>query len=170
MQIKLIGAILIIVGCGGFGFRLAYNHKKQEHALRQLIRIIDFMECELQCRLTPLPELCRQAASQGSDALSRFLISLSNELEKQISPDVVHCVASALAVNMDIPSETRLQLKYLGESLGRFDLDGQIKGLASVRQSSREVVDTICTNKEVRIRTYQTLGLCVGAALAVIFI
>ena len=54
MILKVIGVILVIAGCGGVGFRIAANHRLEEKTLRQLIGILDYMECELQYRLTPL--------------------------------------------------------------------------------------------------------------------
>ena len=62
MSIKLIGAALIIAGCDGVGFSMAAAHRREESALRQLIGALDYMGCELQYHLTPLPELCRSAA------------------------------------------------------------------------------------------------------------
>ena len=61
MSIKWIGAILVIVGCGGVGFSMAAAYRRQETALRELMGTLDFMSWELQFRLTPLPELCRRA-------------------------------------------------------------------------------------------------------------
>ena len=68
------------------------------------------------------------------------------------------------------PPLTRDNLILLGESLGRFDINGQLKGLESVRSSCRTALDSMTENREVRLRNYQTLGLCAGAALAIILI
>ena len=57
MILKWIGVALVVAGCGSVGFKISANHRKEEKALRQLIGILDYMECELQYRLTPLPEL-----------------------------------------------------------------------------------------------------------------
>ena len=70
MELKLLGAILIVAGCGGYGFSLCTRYRKRERALSDLVRALDRMECELQYRLTPLPELCRGAAMQGARAFA----------------------------------------------------------------------------------------------------
>lgn len=170
MTIKLLGAVLIIVGCGGFGFKIAANHLREERTLRQLVCILDFMECELQYRLTPLPQLCRQAAGQSNGILSKVILTLTQELEDQISPDVERCMSAALSRFRDIPEITRQLLELFGRSLGRFDLSGQLKGIESVRQECRRRLEELTTNKDVRLRSYQTLALCAGAALAILFI
>jgi len=170
MIYKILGAVLVIVGCGGFGFKMAAAHMKEERSLRQLIAILDFMECELQYRLTPLPSLCRQAASEGKGPLSQLFLWLARELEAQISPDVGRCMDAALSKVGDIPGLTGEILRTLGRSMGRFDIDGQLKGLDSVRQDCRRNLESLNRNRDVRLRSYQTLGLCAGAAMAILFI
>lgn len=170
MSLKWIGAILVIMGCGGFGFKLAASHMREEKTLRQLIGALDYMECELQYHLTPLPMLCRQAAAESSGVICQVFLMLARELEDQVSPDVQRCMNAALSKVKDIPALTLDALTHLGCSLGRFDIAGQLKGLESVRQDCRRRLDELNKNRDVRIRNYQTLGLCAGAALAILFI
>lgn len=170
MAYKWIGAGCILISCGGFGFLLALLHRQEEAALRQLIAALDFMECELQYRLTPLPELCRQAAGQVTGPLAALFHKLGEELDYQMAPDVNWCMGTALAHCGGLPDHTRIMLNQLGKTLGRFDLQGQIQGLESVRADCRRMLDTLSRNRESRLRSYQTLGLCAGAALAILFI
>ena len=170
MYMKLIGAVMVVTACGGFGFRLAAAHIREERTLRRLTAILDYMECELQYRLTPLPQLCRQAAGEGMDTLCKFFLSLTHELEDQISPDVEGCVRDALKQCPDIPKQTRFILEQFGQTLGRFDVQGQLKGLEAVRQECRRNLEIMNQNKQSRLRGYQTLGLCAGAALAILFL
>ncbi len=170
MSIKILGAVLIILGCGGFGFRIAAAHLKEEKSLRQLVVLLDYMECELQYRLTSLPALCRQAAAEGNTQLHHTFLHLASELENQIAPDVDRCMCAALEKAKELPHYTREAMFLLGRSLGRFDMEGQLKGLEMVRQQCRRDLDKLCSNKEVRLRSYQTLGLCAGAAMAILLI
>ena len=170
MGYKWIGAVLIILSCGGFGCSFVLLHKREENALRQLIGALDFMECELQYRLTPLPELCHQAAAQSTGILRGILEQFSQELESSMSPDVMTCMATAMAAAEGIPGKTQQCLLMLGNSLGRFDLDGQIKGLEAVRAECRRHLEGLSHNRDARLRSYQTLGICAGAALAILFV
>lgn len=170
MNFKCIGAILIILSCGGFGLCLAYSHRKEEAALRQLVSALDYMECELQFRLTPLPDLCRQAGNESKGAVRNVLLKLAGELEAQVAPDVASCMRSALSNGEGIPVRTKEALTLMGQSLGRFDLPGQLKGLDAVRASCRGELEALNNNRDVRLRSYQTLGFCAGAALAILFI
>jgi stage III sporulation protein AB len=170
MIFKLFGAICIIVACGGFGFSLAASHRREEKCLQQLISGLDYMQCELQYHLTPLPDLCRQAARQVSGCIRVLLLSLAEELEDQISPDATQCMMAAINKTDNLPARCREALASLGNTLGRFDVEGQITGLEAVRVLCRRYADELANGREARLRSYQTLGLCAGAALVILFI
>ena len=170
MSIKVFGALLIIIGCGCVGFSMAAAHRKEEKALRQLIRALDYMGCELQYRLTPLPELCRRAATESGGAVSQVLLNLAMELESQVAPDAPSCVNAALSRTAGLPSIARKNLQQLGAFLGQFDLQGQLTGLEAARKQCRKELDELSKNRDVRLRSYQTLGLCAGSALAILFL
>ena len=161
---------MIVAGCGGVGFRIAATYRFEEKMLRQFLGILDYMENELSYRMTPLPGLCRQAASQSSGPLQRCFRSIATELDAQISPNVTRCVNAALEKNKDIPPVTAEMIRLMGATLGCFDLEGQVAGFAAVKQETARRLGDHCTNKTSRLRSYQTLGLCAGAALAILFI
>lgn len=169
MYYRWIGAILVIMGCGSFGFALCAAQKRDEWNLRQLAAALDYMQCELQYRLTPLPELCRQAGMHGKGSVGQVLRSLSQELENPLCPNVGICMEKILTEST-VSGKTKANLILLGDSLGRFDLEGQMKGLEAVRQHCREDIESLTRDKVSRMRSYQTLGLCAGAALVILFI
>ena len=170
MDFKWIGAVLIVVGCGGFGFSLCAQHRTQEKSLRKLISILDFMACELQYRMTPLPELCEAAGREAGGILGTLFEKLSINLEATEGPDVSAAMDHALRTVEQLPDKTRDNLVLLGRSMGRFDLTGQLTGLEAVRASCRRDLEGFSVNRDARLRNYQTLGLCAGAALAIILI
>ena len=170
MSIKWIGAILVVAGCGGVGFSMAANYRRETWTLRALVRALDYMTCELQFRLTPLPELCRQAGKECGTSTGRTLTALAEELEHQACPQAEGCMQAALARQRDVPPSAVTALDLLGRSLGRFDLEGQLQGLEQVRLHCRRTLAEMEAGREQRVRGYQTLGLCAGAALAILFV
>ena len=170
MTLKVIGAILIITGCGIFGFLYAASHRRETRYLRQYIAALEFMECELQYRLTALPELCKMTAEVCGGGLKRLFIALGYELENQISPDVERCMQAAIQKTGDLPHLTTEALLHLGPVLGRFDLDGQCKGLEGQRMDAMRILKVHSENQDMRLRSYQTLGICAGAAVVILFI
>lgn len=170
MTSKWIGAALVVTGCAGVGFSMAANHRKEESQLLQLIHALDLMRCELEYHLTPLPQLCRESAMETSGMVKTVFLSLAEELEEQISPDASSCMCAVLAPLQDVSKCMRDLFRELGFCLGRFDLPGQLQGLETVRTSASRELELLRENKDSRIRSYQTLGLCAGAALAILFI
>ena len=64
----------------------------------------------------------------------------------------------------------KCNLQLLGKTLGRFDLQGQLSGIASVKQLCKRDLDGLQNNQELRLRSYRTLGICAGVALVILFI
>ncbi len=170
MEYRWIGAILIVAGCSGGGFSIAAGKRQEEKLLHQLLLVLQFMEAELQYRLTPLPDLCRLAAGEIGGTLRAVFMNLYRELNWQKLPDAASCMASAIQRTGKIPGRVRRLLVQLGQTLGRFDLEGQLQGIRSVRKRCEESLESIRKNRDERLRSYQTLGICAGVALAIILI
>ena len=170
MPVKWIGAMLVVAGCGGFGFMMALYIKREVAALRQLISAVEFMCCELEYRLTPLPELCRNVSTQYSGSVGTVFRLLAEELEGQVAPDAAFCIGSAIKKTPELPKRTASVLTSMGRTLGLFDLSGQLKGLRGLREECSYYLEELERDKTQRLRSYQTLGLCAGAALAILFI
>lgn len=170
MIIKLIGVVFVIVSCGSIGFKLAANYKKEEKSLTNLVQILNYMESELRYRLMPLPELCRQVAKTFSGIPGNIFAEFADKMELQKCTEPAQCITVVLNHTKSIPAITRTELELLGKSIGRFDLDGQVKGLEAVRIECERNLTLLCNNRENRLRSYQTLGLCAGAALAILLV
>lgn len=170
MNLKWIGAALIICGCGLVGFSASAAYRREERELRQLLSALDYMVCELQYRMTPLPELCRQAGAERSGAVGRLFRCLADELNSKVAPDVQSSLNSAVSATDQLPPRVLEAVGIMGTSLGRFDLEGQLQGLESVRLFCRTQLETMAAGRDTRLRSYQTLGLCAGAALAILFV
>lgn len=169
MMYKVLGAALVFGGCGGFGFAMAAACRREEGDLRQLIRALEYMSCELSYRQTPLPQLCRSAASIATGTVAHILTELSRQLEGQLAPDAQVCMHEALEKTRPGPVLGRL-LSELGATLGRFDLPGQLRGLDGSLRAAELALREHRQGKGSRLRSYQTLGLCAGAALAILFL
>ena len=169
MPIKWIGAVLVILSCSGCGFSMAAACKREEAMLVRLLHILEFMESELEYRQTPLPTLCRLAGENAGN-LKRVLDHLARELESQISPNAACCMDAALAQCRDLPRSVRSLFEQLGSCLGCFDLNGQMRELEAVRHHCEQALEQLRLHQNQRIRTYQTLGICAGIALAILLI
>ena len=170
MSLKWIGAALIIASCSLIGFSISAAYRQEERQLRQLAAAMDYMVCELRCRMSALPELCKNAGAESKGPIGKLLLTLSEYLDAQSAPDVRGCLDLASAATIQLSPRTVEAVGLLGTSLGRFDLDGQLQGLESVRSFCRSQLEIMSSGRETRLRSYQTLGICAGAALAILFV
>lgn len=169
-MMKLFGAVMILFSCGGIGLSIVTAHRRQVQALLQLIRVLEHMSCELQFRMPSLPELCRSASEVCTGCVGEVFQQLGLELEAQITPNAAACMHAAMTKNPDLPEKVRKCLTQLGDTLGRFDVSGQLQGLASVTNLAQFELEQLRCNQDVRLRSYQTLGFCAGTALVILFL
>ena len=169
MDSKWIGAVLIITACGGFGFSLCASHRREEGTLRSLIGVLDYLSSELHYHAPPLTELCRGAARFCSREIGGVFSELARILEENQNPDAASAMDEALKES-NLPSVTEVLLHKLGSSLGHFDLDGQLKTLNSLRDEARHQLEELTNHRDLRLRNYQTLSVCAGAALIILLI
>lgn len=168
-MIRILGSALLMAGCGGFGFSLAAAHRREIRMLRRLIQALQEMEWELKYRMTELPDLCCIAGDAASGPLREVFRELAGKLRRREVTDISGCLNGIIS-QQELPRRVRRNLKQLGTSLGRYDLEGQLQGLEAVRQQCRQDLKELEENGKERLHSYQTLALCAGAALAILFI
>lgn len=160
----------MVLGCGGFGFLVANSIKKECDMLRQLITALDFILCEINYRMTPLPELFRMTSAVCSGILCRFFLILATELDRNSISNADICITESLKQITDMPKDVRRCLQLLAKTIGTFDLSGQIKALEAVKSEANRLLTIANENQHNRLKCYKTLGLSAGAALVIIFI
>ena len=80
MSTKWMGAVFVLVSCGGFGAGIAGGYRRRERLLRQLMNVLENMEAELGYHLIALPELTKQAAGDAGGILRDVFLNLTREL------------------------------------------------------------------------------------------
>lgn len=170
MILQPLGAVLIVGSSSYCGFAIAARYRMEERQLKQLHLAVTEMQCGLSYQLTPLPELAAAGAKRTTGELNRVLTVFSENLSNQLFPDAQSCMAAAIGQDSELSDRLVSILHLLGISLGRFDLSGQLKGFEEVQADIDREVQTLAQNRENRLRSYCTLGICAGAALAVLLL
>lgn len=170
MTIRIIGVIIIIIGCGFGGFLFSAAYKKELQALNSYIDLLNIFECELQYRSPPLTEIFAAFSATRNDSVSDFCKQLSCELDAQVCPNVQSCVQAVLNKNNDIPPETKGLLEKMGTSLGKFNIAGQVLEIKCLRKEAQNKFAYLLKNQDSKTKNYKTLGLCAGAAIAILLI
>ena len=169
-MIRWIGAMCVVGACGACGFSMAASYRGLEKNLQQLGNALELMECQMEYRLTELPELCSILASACTGAIGQIFAGLGRQLQSGLAADAAACMNLTLEKYPDLPKACRDVLWQLGTTLGQLDLQGQLRGLAAAKESVRQTLAKVQAEKSGRLRCYQALGLCGGAALAILFL
>lgn len=169
-MMKGLGAILILAGCGSFALSVAVSYRRELRRLGILRQALRQMRWELEYRLTPLPELCRNGGRDCSGVIRTFFWNLARELDAHSEPEVGGCVYRAMESSRGLSPGIRRILRQMGRSLGRYDLSGQIQGLRGVEEACALEIQRLEAERTDRLRTYETLSLCAGAALVIVLI
>lgn len=170
MRLKWMGALFIIAGCAGVGLMLSTACRREIRLLEKLLRYLEYMECELNFHQTALPQLCTNLSLQGSGVIEKIFAELAVQMDRLSSVNAAQCMQSAIHQFPDVPKSVSLILIELGRFLGCFDLEGQLQQLASIKAQCRMQLDALFSQSQMRLRNYQTLSLCAGAVLAILFL
>ena len=167
---KWIGAICIFTACASVGFSIGFKQIREIKMLEQWIRISHRMEKEIGYYGRSIPDLFRMISYEEKGELAQVFLRTAIEMENQIHPDASRCMSIAIAKTEGLPSSILELLDFLGNELGKYNLDEQLKGIAQISEIAVERRNLLCKDRVKRMRGYQTLGLCAGAALVILFI
>ncbi|MCI8618498.1 MAG: hypothetical protein HFG44_00265 [Oscillospiraceae bacterium] len=168
MMIRLLGVFCILGACGYCGFSFAASVRQQELALRELQMVLELMQCEIRYRITPLPALCASLAQNAPGVVGQAMGRLGKLLEQENPGEISDCMNRAL--NDSVPKDCAEVMRTLSYSLGKFDLEGQLQGLEAAKADCQRRLQNMEQGKESRLRSYRALGLCGGAALAILLL
>lgn len=170
MPLNWLGALLVFISCGSIGVIMASAYRREAKYLSDFVKVLDYMLCELEYRLTPLPRIFKDASSITFGTLQKVLMQMAYELESQISPNACCCMRASLQTVPDIPVKLKKTLLDFAQTLGCFELDGQLLQLRSIREITAAQLKYMQVEEQERTRRYQTLGFCAGAGLAILLL
>ena len=128
------------------------------------------MENELSYRKTPLPELFENLSTMNIGLTGKVFEKTGQLLDNQISSTAGDCLNIALSETEGLFNTALILLKQLADNLGKFDVEGQISGIHSVKEECESVLKVLETNKSEKIRSIKILCVCAGAAVAILLI
>ena len=168
--LQIVGTVLVLVGCGGCGFSMAAECRGQERNLRQVQNALEILQCEIQFRLTPLPEVCGILKQACSGPVGAFFEELETQLRMPDAGELPLCAAAAAGRIPNLPANCRRIMLELCATLGRYDTESQLRALVAAKDETLRALEELRAGQAGRIRSYRALGLCGGAALAILLL
>lgn len=171
-MLKLIGLSLILTASGAAGFGLAGRIRRQQVQTLALLDALLRLRHELQYRLTPLPEAFELLGESANAPIGAFFSRLSESLSGAQPCSVGYACRQALrnTPGMYLSAGTQRTILSLFDTLGTYDLDGNLQLLDLALARERDELRTLQAGAAARCRTYVTLGICTGLAVAVILL
>ena len=168
-MIRLIGAALIVLGAGSFGVAKSAQFYRQQRQLRAFLNALEILQCEMDYTLYPLPKLCRITAQRSDRVCAAFLTNYADLLESgAFRTDAAREAFSR--VRLALPPDAETAVLELFATLGRYDIDGEEKLLRLTRNRLKAALERGETEKRPMAKGYALLGLCTGAAVAILLV
>ena len=171
-MIRMIGAGLVVLAAALAGFGCAASVRAQCAQLEGLCWALAYMKSEISSRLTPLPLLFSSLAQCRQKDIAAFFGEAGRALS--VPPGCTVPVsfkrgfAAAPALRL---GGTCVQALYgLAMGLGRFELESQLAAIEACRRTVEQELLIVQAQKRARCRSYETIGVCAGLALAVILL
>ena len=171
-MIKLLGTAMILLGSGSAGFGFARTVRIQLRQLNALLAALEVMKSEIEYRLTPLPEMFSALGEGTEPVTAEFFRSCAAlmQADRELPPPLVLGRAMDQTPGLRWSARTRETVRNLAFSLGKFDLGGQVRAIELAQERLRAELAEAQAGSRARCRSYETIGICAGLALAVILL
>ncbi len=146
--------------------------RRQQAQTLALIDALLRIRHELLYRLTPLPEIFTVLSGSRNCEIADFFSQLASMLSSMQACTVSYACRKAFAQTrgLCLSSAARDTLLSLFDSLGKYDTEGSVQAIDLALSRLREEAKALQSGAAARCRTYLTLGICTGLAMAVILI
>ena len=169
-MIHWVGAILVIAAGSLCGFSMARSYSALEQGLRQLVVGLEIMHCQIQYRLTTVPELCRILSAACTGTVAQVFSDLEAALEQEDACRLPLSMAEALRQNPELPEPCVRSFRRIGQMLGQMDLQSQLKSIELETERLRGTLRQVAEERPGRVKSYRTLGIGCGVALAIVLL
>ena len=170
-MIRLLGAVMLTMGCGSLGLSVVNRLDGRVRDLRELSAGLEILQRELGWRLAPLPEAL-EAAAGGTHGRTAEFFSFCAQGAKQLAGVPFRTLWSRglERSSLRLSREDRALLEQLGPVLGRYDGDSQRQAVESVLAGlSRQRAQAEDDRRRLG-RVYGVLGLTAGLFLTLVLI
>ena len=170
-MIRIIGAALLMAGCGGLGLSAVKRLDSRVRDLRELSAGLEILQRELGWRLAPLPEAL-EAAAGGTHERAAGFFAYCAQGSKQLAGTPFRTLWSRGLERspLRLSREDRALLEQLGPVLGRYDGDSQRQAVENVLTGLLRQQTQAEDDRRRLGRVYGVLGLTAGLFLTLMLV
>ncbi len=169
---KLLGILFVVISASSVGWSLSMSVRRRCQVLSQLLSSLRYMKSELSFRSTPLPQTFAAMAEGAEGSVQSYFSVISSEMTQKcwLRPRTAMEMAAVRLTELPAGDPARQVLRELGNGLGKFDLESQLQEIDTALFRLEELRKHADGERTLRCKTYQTLGVCAGLALAILLI
>ncbi len=169
---KLVGMIFILAASGSVGIRMAAAMRRRCGLFRQFLAALHVLQNEITFCATPLPQAYALAAVSSEGVVARLFSHMAKEMDRRrwLTPQAA--LAAAWSMEPALTQEEALHtvLQSMASGLGKYDRDSQSQTLEMTKKRLEALLYEAEQERHARSKTYETLGICTGLAMAILFL
>lgn len=170
-MIRLMGAILLVAGCGAVGLCAVGRLDGRVRDLRELMGGLETLQRELGWRLSPLPKAMEMAARETHGRTAQFFELCTQGMEHLNGVPFQNVWQNGLEqCSLRLEQEDRVILEQLGSVLGRYDADTQRQALENALTQLERQQTKAAEDRQRLGRVYGVLGMTVGLFVVILLI
>lgn len=161
---RLLGAVLLVAGCAGVGWRRTRALREQVTALEDMVAALDLLRGEILTNRTPLPEVAGELARSGPGSVRGVFAAVYAGLRCPGGRGFPELWRRSLAQCRALEGEAAGALERLGTKLGRFAAPEQAAAIdRCIARLERELAES-----REKLRRDGRLGPALGAAAGLV--
>ena len=169
-MIRWMGAFLVVAAGSICGFSMAGNYGTLERTLQQMLIGLEVMHCQIEFRMTSIPELCQILSTTCVGAVGKVFSDLELAMQQEDACEVSLCMMDALSQNRELPEPCARSFRRIGRLLGQADLQTQLKSIELETERLRSFLQQVAAERPGRVKSYRALGVSCGIALAILLL
>lgn len=170
-MIRLLGAALVVAGCGALGLAGVARLDGRVKDLGELAAGLDTLQRELGWRLAPLPDGLETAAKAAHGPAAQFFSQCAQKAGQPEGQPFQEVWRDSLnEAPLRLSAEDKRFLERLGAVLGRYDGDSQRLALEDGAAGLRQLQGAAADDRSRLGRVYGVLGMTAGLLLAIILL
>ena len=168
---KAIGAVLVMAGTMGLGWRGVERLGERVEVLRGLQGSVAYLEEELAFRFTPIPQLLEQLNQNRKGAVGSFFGNVHGKMEERDEATLRQSWRQSVEETFPmLRDEEKKTVAELGEVLGQYDAQTQVQAL---KLAGERLAGFYLAAREERGslgKVYLALGVAGGLATVLVLI
>ena len=170
-MMRLLGAALVVAGCGALGMAGVARLDGRTRDLGELAAGLDALQRELGWRLAPLPQALDTAAKAVRGPAAGLFARCAQQARAPDGQSFQQVWQDSLsAAPLRLTAADRVLLERLGPVLGRYDGESQRLALEDAAAGLRQLQGEAADDRKRLGRVYGVLGMTAGLFLAIVLL